>query len=413
MSKRRSIKIVCVLMAAVLLLIGFIPGKAEAVTSGEVRQQIDELEEQEAELRQRMEALDAQIKENVSQMGDVVEQKEQIDQQISLLHDQIRNINDQIGAYAVLVADQQAELSEAEENLVVLQQKYKERIRAMEEQGSLSYWEILFEARNFSDLLDRINMIQEIVASDNRRLEELRAAKKRVEEASQILAQQKKQLELTRTERNTAQQLLSDKRLHADLLLRELLSRGEEYDRLMVESEQRQEELMQEIAEKENEYDRLAREEWLATSVPETTSPDPGTFEPPAGDGNWVTPVKQYVLTSPFGMRLDPVLHYWKMHNGVDMAWDEGTPIYAARSGIVSETGYQEQGAGNYVYINHGDGYRTVYMHMTHFIVSAGDRVFAGQLIGYMGSTGWSTGYHLHFGISYNGTYVNPMEYLP
>lgn len=413
MSKRRSIKIVCVLMAAVLLLIGFIPGKAEAVTSGEVRQQIDELEEQEAELRQRMEALDAQIKENVSQMGDVVEQKEQIDQQISLLHDQIRNINDQIGAYAVLVADQQAELSEAEENLVVLQQKYKERIRAMEEQGSLSYWEILFEARNFSDLLDRINMIQEIVASDNRRLEELRAAKKRVEEASQILAQQKKQLELTRTERNTAQQLLSDKRLHADLLLRELLSRGEEYDRLMVESEQRQEELMQEIAEKENEYDRLAREEWLATSVPETTSPDPGTFEPPVGDGNWVTPVKQYVLTSPFGMRLDPVLHYWKMHNGVDMAWDEGTPIYAARSGIVSETGYQEQGAGNYVYINHGDGYRTVYMHMTHFIVSAGDRVFAGQLIGYMGSTGWSTGYHLHFGISYNGTYVNPMEYLP
>lgn len=413
MSKRRSIKIVCVLMAAVLLLIGFIPGKAEAVTSGEVRQQIDELEEQEAELRQRMEALDAQIKENVSQMGDVVEQKEQIDQQISLLHDQIRNINDQIGAYAVLVADQQAELSEAEENLVVLQQKYKERIRAMEEQGSLSYWEILFEARNFSDLLDRINMIQEIVASDNRRLEELRAAKKRVEEASQILAQQKKQLELTRTERNTAQQLLSDKRLHADLLLRELLSRGEEYDRLMVESEQRQEELMQEIAEKENEYDRLAREEWLATSVPETTSPDPGTFEPPVGDGNWVTPVKQYVLTSPFGMRLDPVLHYWKMHNGVDMAWDEGTPIYAARSGIVSETGYQEQGAGNYVYINHGDGYRTVYMHMTHFIVSAGDRVSAGQLIGYMGSTGWSTGYHLHFGISYNGTYVNPMEYLP
>lgn len=413
MNNGGAIKIVCVLMAAVLLLTGFVPGKAEAVTSGEVRQQIDELEEQEAQLRKQMEELEAKIKDNVSQMGDVAEQKEQIDQQISLLHGQIRNINDQIGAYAVLVADQQAELSAAEEKLQELQKKHKERIRAMEEQGTLSYWSILFEARSFSDFLDRLNMIQEIAASDNRRLTELRTAAKRVEEAAQLLAQQKQQLEQTRTELDAAQQLLEDKRLKADALLRELLSRGEDYDRLMEESEQRQEELMQEIAQKENEYDKLAREEWLATSIPETTRPDPGTSTPPAGDGNWVTPVKQYVLTSPFGMRLDPVLHYWKMHNGVDMAWDEGTPIYAARSGIVSETGYQEQGAGNYVYINHGDGYKTVYMHMTHFIVSAGDRVSAGQLIGYMGSTGWSTGYHLHFGISYNGTYVNPMEYLP
>jgi len=125
----------------------------------------------------------------------------------------------------------------------------------------------------------------------------------------------------------------------------------------------------------------------------------------------WLTPVPYYVLTSPFGMRFHPILQIWRMHNGVDLACAEGTPIYATRSGVVT---IAEEGAtaGFYVQINHGDGYRSVYMHMTHYIVSVGDYVSAGQVIGYVGSTGLSDGNHLHFGISYNGTYVNPMEYI-
>ena len=99
------------------------------------------------------------------------------------------------------------------------------------------------------------------------------------------------------------------------------------------------------------------------------------------------------------------------MHKGVDLNGAKGSPIYASRSGYVTTATYHYT-AGNYVVINHGDGYSSVYMHMTHFVVNVGDYVKAGEVIGYVGSTGRCTGPHLHFGISYNGTYVNPMDYI-
>ena len=102
----------------------------------------------------------------------------------------------------------------------------------------------------------------------------------------------------------------------------------------------------------------------------------------------------------------------YTMHNGIDMAANTGTPVYATRSGIVTVAAYQAGGAGYYVKIDHCDGYGSIYMHMTHYIVAAGDCVSAGQIIGYVGSTGGSTGPHLHFGISYAGTYVNPLAYI-
>ena len=99
------------------------------------------------------------------------------------------------------------------------------------------------------------------------------------------------------------------------------------------------------------------------------------------------------------------------MHKGVDFPMAKGSPIYASRSGYVTIATYHRT-AGNYVTINHEDGFSSVYMHMTHDVVSVGDYVKAGEVIGYVGSTGRSTGPHLHFGISYNGSYVNPMDYL-
>jgi murein DD-endopeptidase MepM/ murein hydrolase activator NlpD len=220
------------------------------------------------------------------------------------------------------------------------------------------------------------------------------------------------------------------------LLLQELLAKGEEYELLLHQSEEQQELLMQEIAQMEVEYDRVAYLEWLATYVPPTTTAPPTTrptatpttspsFPPdssepseptepdtPPKNTTWLTPVPWYVLTSPFGNRFHPLLNIWRMHNGVDLACSEGTEIYASRSGVVTVTAYQEDGAGNYVQIDHGDGYKSIYMHMTHYIVSPGQYVGAGQVIGYVGSTGLSDGNHLHFGISYNGSYVNPMEYI-
>lgn len=426
MNKKR----IMISLAAVLFVFAVVhltSSHADAASSSEIREQINSMEEQQAQLEERMQSLEAKLQDNLSSIEDTVAQKAYIDQQIFLLQDQILLTNEQIAAFNVLIADKQDEVDAAQAAFDILHDTYKDRIRAMEEAGKLSYWSVLFQANSFSDLLDRLNLIDEIAAADNRRLRELQAAAEEVIELKQELLDEKVLLEMSRQEKADAQKLLDEKRIAADALLHQLLEQGEEYEMLLQESEARQEELMQEIAQKEAEYDQAAYQEWLATYVPPTTKPPastPATTNPQAPESsdphpdsnapsaNWLRPVPYYTLTSPFGMRFHPLLNIWRMHNGVDLACAEGTPIYASRGGVVSVASYQEDGAGNYVQINHGDGYSSIYMHMIYYVVSSGDYVAAGQVIGYVGSTGLSDGNHLHFGISYNGTYVNPMEYI-
>jgi murein DD-endopeptidase MepM/ murein hydrolase activator NlpD len=282
----------------------------------------------------------------------------------------------------------------------------------MEENGSLSYWSVLFKASSFAELLDRIQMIMEIAEADQRRMAELADAAQQVEQAKTALETEKAALEASREALAAAQTELEAKRLEADQILQDLLAREAEFEQLLEDSEQRQEELMQELAEKEDEYDRAKYEEWLAAHPPAPPAPNVPAPEIPKDESDWITPVPYYTLTSPFGMRLHPILGIWRMHNGVDLACAEGTPIYASRGGLVEVAAYQADGAGNYIQINHGDGFRSIYMHMTHYIVQQGQYVAPGQIIGYVGNTGLSKGAHLHFGISYQGTYVNPMEYI-
>ena len=407
-------KSVLALLLAAVMALSMFPVSAEAASSGEIRQQIKDMKAENKELEEKLKELRGQFQENENEMINMVAQKDLIDQEIAILTEQITNINHQITSYSILIADKQDELDNAETRLAELSQKHRERIQAMEEEGSLSYWEVLFKANSFADLLDRLNMIQEIAASDKRRMEELSAAAQRVTDVQETLNAEKTDLESTRLELDEMQLQLAEKRAEADELLRQLIAKGDEFQALIDESEDLQDELMQEIAQAEKDLKEAEYKEWLATYVPPTTRPGNDTTpspEVPSSSG-WVCPVPYYTLTSPFGMRVHPISGKWKMHNGVDLALPQGEPIYAAKSGKVTVTSYQAGGAGYYVSINHGDGFSSVYMHMTHYIVAPGQYVNAGQVIGYVGSTGGSTGPHLHFGISYNGTYVNPMNYI-
>ena len=406
------------ILAAIMLLsliLGLLPTPASAASSKEIKKQLEQLKDEKKEIQAQLAEIQSQYDANAEEISDLVSQKDAIDQEICLLNEQVSNINDQLAAYNQLIADKQDELDMAEFLLDELNEKNKERIRAMEEEGKLSYWSIIFKANDFSDLLDRVNMIQEINESDQRRLEEMRVMAEQVTAAREELAAEKTELEAARAELDVTEAELAEKRAQADELLIELIARGDEFQALIDESEDLQDELMQEIAQAEKDLKEAEYKEWLATYVPPTTKPSgkdtaPSTQAP--SSAGWVSPVKSYTLTSAFGMRVHPISGRWKMHNGVDMAAPQGTPIYAAKSGKVTKTAFQAGGAGYYVSINHGDGFTSVYMHMTHYIVSPGTYVNAGQVIGYVGSTGGSTGPHLHFGISYNGSYVNPMNYV-
>lgn len=404
MKIRKPIRTAFVLFLAAMMVLSVMPMPAFAASSSEIQKELDSLKDENKAIQAEINAIRRDFDANASDIQALVDQKNAVDQEIALLNAQIININDQISAYGQLIADAQDQLDVAQEHLNELSRKHKERIRAMEEEGTVTYWDVLFEASSFTDLLDRLNMVDEIAAADQRRLEQMREAADVVESNRVALEGGKAELEDTRTQLNETQEYLEVKRTESDDILRELIKKQEEFQILLDESEAAQDDLMKEIAAKEKELSAAKYEEHLAKLALQGQNPP--------SNAAWRVPVSGYTLTSPFGMRKHPVLGVNRMHNGVDMACAQGTPIYATRAGKVTTASYQAGGAGNYVSINHGDGFASIYMHMTHYVVYAGQSVAQGQLIGYVGSTGISTGPHLHFGISYAGTYVNPLAYI-
>ena len=415
-NRKRWVSVMAGVMAAIMLLsliLSLIPTKAGAASSSEIRKQIAALKDEKKQIDAQLKEVKGQLKENTNEIKGIVAQKDAIDQEVQLLHQQIFNINQQVATYALLIADKQDELDEASVRLEELQQKNKERIRAMEEEGELSYWSVIFKADSFSDLLDRLSMVQEINAADQRRLQEISEVGRKVSNVREELIFEKSALEAVRSELDTSEAALEEKRKEADSLLTQLIAKGDEFEALIDESEDLQSDLMKEIAQKEKDLKAAEYKEWLATYVPTRpsgTDTTPSTQAP--SSSGWIKPLKSYTISSAFGMRIHPIHKVERFHEGVDMAAPQGTPIYAAKSGKVTTTSYQAGGAGYYVSINHGDGFASIYMHMTNYIVKPGQHVSTGQVIGYVGSTGGSTGPHLHFGISYKGTYVNPMSYI-
>ena len=427
-NRKKLVSVLAAVMAAIMVLtlvLSLVPTKAYAASSSEIRKQINGLQEKRTEMKSQMKELQDQYKANEDEISDIVARKNLIDQEIGLLHAQVDNINEQITAYGVLIADKQDELDAAQENYDNLNEEYKTRIRTMEEEGTLSYWEVLFKANSFSDLLDRMSMIEEIAASDNRRLEALDEATKAVATAQEELATEKADLEQTKEELNSTQAELDAKREEADGVIAELVAKGQEIEGLQDELESEDQDLLKQIAQMEKEYNAAKHQEWLAymatytTVAPATTAPSGGNSggsgnngsSTPSSGGSWLRPCSYTYMSSPFGFRTSPTAGASSYHQGVDLAAPANTPVYATRSGIVTTTTYSGS-AGYYVTINHGDGFSSIYMHLNNYVVSAGQAVSAGQLIGYVGRTGIATGYHLHFGIAYNGAYVNPCAYV-
>ena len=430
-NRKRMVSILAGVMAAIMLLtllLGLLPTRASAASSSEIRKQINQLKEEKEEIKEKIAEVQAQYEENEDEIANIIAKKNVIDQVIQLLYTQIENINEQISAFNTLIADKQDELDNAQAHYDQLNEENKVRVRTMEEEGEVSYWEVLFQANSFSDLLDRLNIVEEIASADQRRLEELSQAAADVETAQEELEFEKADLEVTKQELDDTQTEMDAKREEADALLQELLEKADDLEALEAEFEKQEQEFLDQIAAKEVEYDEAKQREWeayMATYVPPTTAPVSGSTNNSTGSnsgssssgssggssGGWLRPCSYTSITSPFGYRTAPTTGASTYHQGVDLDTGTGWPVWATRAGVVIFSGWGSA-AGNYITIDHQDGFRSVYMHLNSRSVSAGQIVSAGQQIGTTGSTGVSTGDHLHFGISYNGVYVNPCNYV-
>lgn len=449
-NKKFWISLIAGLMAGIMLLslvLSLLPTLANAAqTSDEIKEQIEQMkkenEETEAQvnaLKEQMNTLKQEQAANLSEIAVIIEQKNLIDQEIGLLYTQVTNMNEQIAAYNVLIADKQEELEEAEARLEELNEKFKARIRAMEEDGNISYWSVLLEANSFFDLLDRLNMVQEIAEADSRRLEQLREAAAEVEAAREVLLVERDALNAAKKELEVTQADYLLKSAESQELLNELTAKmaqleqqEDAYYDTMAGYEAELEELEIAIGKAEIDLDKALYQEYLATMTtapPPTTAPTTPSYNYGTSGGTtnvdesgltWVVPCSYKYVSSAFGWRTHPVYGDRRFHNGVDFAAPclmkkDGTtdsPIYATRSGVVIAAQYNSS-AGWYVTIDHLDGFRSTYMHMCcKPFVNVGDAVGAGQTIGCIGTTGTSTGNHLHFGIYKDGNPVNPMQYV-
>ena len=442
---RKTNRVIAGILTGVLLLAA-VP-VANAATSEELKSQLDALVEKQSGIQAQMDALKEKENANWSSTEEMVAQKNNIDQQMFLLYSQLDTLEEQIMEYSQLIAQNQQDLDAAEQRLSELNEQNKERIRCMEEEGKMSYWSVIFKAKDFTDLIDRLSMVREIAEADARMLDELDEAAKEVARVQEELVSQKASLEQSRADQIAAQKELEQKRSEADEILNHL--NAERYDledahaaidaennAMLAEiaasekafNEQRQREKEEEERRKREEEERRRQEEEERRKEEEAQKeqeeankpkPEPEDEEEPEKpteperepepehhDSGWLQPCDYVYISSPYGPR------HGGWHNGVDFAAYRGTPIHATRSGTVTKARSMTTSYGNHVVINHGDGFSSLYAHMDYFVVSNGEYVHQGDVIGYVGSTGNSTGNHLHFTIMYNGDDVNPMKYL-
>lgn len=412
-------RVVCLVLAAVMLL-GLVSSAliimVNAASSADIKKELNGLRNEQAELKKQRDALQAQINENKSKTQTLVEKKSDIDQQISVTQASIDNLNEQIQQYSLLIANKQSELEASQAEEQRLNEQYKTRIRSMEETGSISYWAILFGANSFSDLLDKIDVIQEIAKADQLMLEKMKAISEQIASERTELEAQLAELDATKQELGTQEQELEAQRAEQDELLNEMLKAYEEMNADYMQNMADEAALSEEIAKSEAAYyEALSKEEAARIAEQNRQNNNKGSSSNSSGatnTGGWLYPLPyQCQVTDSYGYRIHPLTKKYSWHNGVDFAANAGTAILATKSGTVTTATYAEAW-GYYVVINHGDGYSSLYAHQPSLSVSVGQYVTQGQTIGYVGSTGYSTGPHLHFTIYYNGSDVNPFNYI-
>lgn len=407
--KKKAISIVCIILAFLMMvtLVVSVIGSLGALAAGG-QDQIDALEQQKSELQSQQASIQTNIDDLIAQQADVIDQKAAMDEKNELARQEIELINEQIDVYTGLIQDKAEELEKAEAAEQAQYELYRKRVRAMEEEGSYTYLDILFQCRSLSDVLSAIDMIGEIMDSDKRLFEEYKAARETTEqvkaEYEATLAQLGDKQETLEAEKAELEEQIAAAVEVINQLQDDIDAAKAEYAKAAAAEAAAQASINAIIAQMQAE-EEAARQEAAQNNQQYT-----GTGSTATGTYIWPCPSSTYV-TSAFGMRDHPLFGDERPHSGIDIAGSAGSEVLAADSGTVAVATYSSS-YGNYVTIYHSNGDYTLYAHMSSLAVSAGQSVTQGDVIGYVGSTGWATGPHLHFEIRVNGSTVDPLSYF-
>ena len=384
----------CVLLTAALLVPAW-GGLARQVRAA-AQSEIDALKAEQAESQVRQEELKEQLADVKEDQAAAQQKRQLLQQQLEAINAELDSINAQISYYDQEIAQKEAERREAEAKEQAQYERFCERVRAMEE-GTVSYWSILFNAEDFSDLLDRLADVDAVMDYDNQVMEELTAARQELERLQAELESARAEEQAAKDQQEAKKAEQQAKVAEAQKLLDQINADAAELNRQLDDEMEGAAEIQAEIARKQKQLEEERRQNNVTID----------------SETNYLWPLPGYYrLTSLFGYRIHPITGKAHSHTGIDIPAPGGTPIQACKSGQVVTSAYHYS-YGNYVVIDHGNGNSTLYAHMSSRAVSEGQMVSQGQTIGYVGTTGSSTGNHLHLEVRDNYTRVDPESKFP
>lgn len=407
--KRTSLPSALLSFALVLgLLWQTLPLSAYAVT----QEEIDALRAQRDAITARREEKQAVVQELKDEKAGILEQKRALDERNTYTLMQIDLNNEEIRLYDEMISEKETELLDAQALEEEQLQRYRTRVRAMEENGTLNYLALILRSNNLGEMLTAIDDIGEIMQKDRELEDAYIRARENTEEVKAEYLEYRAEINARQDElREEQKKLEAEIEEAAELLLevqKNLDEHQAEYEEIMAEEDATEAALARLVAQLEAE--RAAAEAARRAEEAARRASEAGSSGK-VGSGVFMFPVASYVyISSRFGERVHPITGELKHHNGIDIASNMGTTVYAADGGTVVLAEWYG-GYGNCIMIDHGNGYKTLYGHLSSMSVSEGQSVNKGDVIGAVGSTGNSTGPHLHFEVYKGDSRIDPEQF--
>lgn len=354
---------------------------------------VNDLKKEMEERNKEIKKVEKEINSKKSEKNSAIQKRNSLDLQISALLDDIESVQLAIDEKEEEINQKNKVITELNTQIDKNNNVLKNRLKVMYEYGTTSYVQLLLESKSLADLVTRLSVIKSVYNYDKNIINEFISTKKQVEEAKEIIVtEQNEQIE--------ARKILENKKSNLNNLRKEK-------DAIINELNADIKALEKEEAQKEADYNAIQRE--LNAALNGTGKSSNVQY---SGNGKFQWPSAASTrITSSYGYRIHPISGVKKLHRGIDIGAGMGTNVLAAEAGVVVTAGWNNS-YGYYITINHGSGYVTLYAHNSKLLVSKGDKVSRGQVIAKCGSTGNSTGPHIHFEVQKNGSLQNPMNFF-
>lgn len=374
----------------------------QASTLSDAKNTKQELENNKSKAKKQVETLQKKQKKLEANI-------KKLDKKLVSLDEKLHTLTTQLEEKKEQLQNTKKELANAKQEEQIQYTSMKKRIKYMYESGDTEYLDLIFQAKSIGDLLNRAEYVSEISEYDHTMLERLEKIREKIAATKEKQEQEIKEVKQIQTnvkkQRKQVTTVVSEKKTQ----MKEYESSIKKQKSLIQAYEKQIDAQNKKIIQLEEEARKKAEQSSVNNSQ-DTTQSSSSSSSSGSGGFTWPAP-SSHTITSPYGYRVHPILGTKKFHSGIDIGASYGSSIVAASSGTVIAASYNSS-MGNYVMISHGGGITTVYMHCSSLLVSSGQSVSKGQQIARVGSTGRSTGPHLHFSVMKNGSYVSPWGYV-